>query len=197
MAWFEPILWHALRVNPQLFTFLVWVLFPTKATSKELRQITTTRIFPTFARPHLPKSRQWQVKLPLYVLDTYWVNPFAYLTLPIGSHFASWNLGISPFCSVLPVGYSIAFNIWEFSPFIVLFPPLCFLFEIPSLTCFICWFLFCSWDLGSLLYWVFHFSTMLCFSLLYPLAFIFFFILPCSLFSLKCPTKVLGFSNFF
>ena len=33
-----------------------------------------------------------------------------------------------------------------------LFPPLCFLFEIPSFPYFICWFLFCSWDLRSLPY---------------------------------------------
>ena len=108
------------------------------------------------------------------------------------------------FCSIwylftLLVGHFAAFNIWELSPFYLQHVLLLYTFSLkcPTLPYFICWFLFCSWNLGNLPYWVSQFSTKLCFSLFYPLAFLIFFVLSCSLFSLKCPTKVPSFSSFF
>ena len=136
----------------------------------------------------------------MYVWDIDWVNPFAYLALPIGSHLVAWNLGIFLFYNVLPVGYSAAFDIFftllvrHFVAFDIceLFPfysqHILFLYafslKYPTLPYFICWFLFCSWKLGSLPYWVSHFSTMFFFSLFYLLAFHIFFFLSCSLFLL-------------
>ena len=108
------------------------------------------------------------------------VNPFAYLALPIGSHFATWNLGISLYCSILPIGCYGAFNIWEFlhSKMFEHGDSHC---HLKSENFYVLWCL----NLGILSFFPSIFSSILLPSLCFLI------------FSLECPVKVLGSSNFF